>query len=656
MSEFAPLKISDKQKSQLQSLGIFSYDQLISYYPYRYENVTESDLQQAAINEKVCFSGRIIGEVATFFHGKLRRHTFKVEVKGYLYSAVIFNRPWIAKASGKTLTFFGNKQGNNQLLITNYNAQDLKSQLGLQAYYRQNKEITNKQIKLLIAKALALLVPGVDLPPAIIRKYAFIDLVQAYNNIHQPTSAGLLYEALSRLKYHELFFFNLQLLYQKQHYKALKKAKVFDRSKITAFIEKLPYTLKNSQKSAITEILDDLSQPYTMLRLLQGEVGSGKTIVAFIAMYACLLAGQQSVLLAPTEILAKQHYENLLRYFKKEEVAVLVATLSTAELKRTLQAIASNQVKIICGTHRVFQDDVNFAALGLVIADEQQRFGVIQRQKLIDKGENVDVLQMSATPIPRTIAMYLYADMDVSSLAESVFPREKIETHFIKENSFFSIKGEIEGLLDQGNLAYIVCASIAGTGDKTRNVVTLVNSLKKHYKDRYEVAGIHSKTPQEQQESLMKDFKAKKIQILVCTSIVEVGIDVKDANIMVIYDSERFGLSQLHQLRGRIGRQERKGYCYLLSGSVDEEVSERLEFIAQHNSGQDIAMYDFHRRGFGDIAGIRQSGKQFFQLIDVTQDLALVQECYQDAKDYLQQAENDDSLFTKLNFDSIISN
>ena len=394
--------------------------------------------------------------------------------------------------------------------------------------------------------------------------------------MHFPTDEASLQKGIDLLKYEEFFRFHCAMLQRRGLYRESddRFAKSFDSKKIREFADKLPFELTDDQKSAVNDIIKDLRSSYRMARLLQGDVGCGKTVVAFIAMYAVYLAGGQSCMMAPTEILAKQHYANMVRMFADYDVRIdlLYSGLSAPERRAALERIASGETDFVIGTHALFQNDVEFKNLQLIITDEQHRFGVRQRQLLQDKGAYADMLLMSATPIPRTLATSLYGDLDVTTITQTPNASKKITTTLIRKNSFMAIVKQIEKLLDEGNQMYVVCAAIESGSDLTaRNVTDVYHNLRTYFDGRYKVGLLHGQMDEEHKDAIQEGFRNHEYDILVATTVIEVGVDVKDANIMVIYDANRFGLSQLHQLRGRIGRGEREGYCYLLTDSQDEE-------------------------------------------------------------------------------------
>ncbi|MBQ1303325.1 MAG: ATP-dependent DNA helicase RecG, partial [Erysipelotrichaceae bacterium] len=451
------------------------------------------------------------------------------------------------------------------------------------------------------------------------------------------------------LKYEEFFKFQTYMLYRKNqtHGTDQRFIKHFELEDVRRFILSLPFELTGDQKKAVNEILTDMQSDFQMCRLLQGDVGSGKTIVSFIAMYAAYLSGKQAVLMAPTEILAKQHFNNIQKIFRDYDINIelLYSSITPQQKRAVLERISSGETDFVVGTHAVFQQAVEFKDLGLIITDEQHRFGVRQRQMLQDKGSDADLLLMSATPIPRTLATSLYGDMDVSTIVETPNKGKVIHTTLIKKNSFMAIVKDIEKLLDQGNQMYVVCAAIdKSTEIPARNVNDVYNNLNDYFKGRYTLGLLHGQMAEEDKDDVQMRFANGEIDILVSTTVIEVGVDVKKANIMIIYDANRFGLSQLHQLRGRIGRGENEGHCYLLTSSTDEEALKRLQVIVDNTDGFKISYYDLLLRGPGDILGYRQSGLPTFILGNVVEDNELLQKSREDGKmviEHLDATENE---------------
>ena len=480
-------------------------------------------------------------------------------------------------------------------------------------------------------------------------RYGFMNKYEALKEVHFPTSSFKLNKAIEYLKYEEFFKFQTYMLYRKNqtHGTDQRFIKHFELEDVRRFISSLPFELTGDQKKAVNEILSDMKGDFQMCRLLQGDVGSGKTIVSFIAMYAAYLSGKQAVLMAPTEILAKQHFNNIQKIFRDYDINIelLYSSITPQQKRAVLERISSGETDFVVGTHAVFQQAVEFKDLGLIITDEQHRFGVRQRQMLQDKGSDADLLLMSATPIPRTLATSLYGDMDVSTIVETPNKGKIIHTTLIKKNSFMAIVKDIEKLLDQGNQMYVVCAAIdKSTEIPARNVNDVYNNLNDYFRGRYTLGLLHGQMAEEDKDDVQMRFANGEIDILVSTTVIEVGVDVKKANIMIIYDANRFGLSQLHQLRGRIGRGENEGHCYLLTSSTDEEALKRLQVIVDNTDGFKISYYDLLLRGPGDILGYRQSGLPTFILGNVVEDNELLQKSREDGKmviEHLDDTENE---------------
>ena len=446
-------------------------------------------------------------------------------------------------------------------------------------------------------------------------------------------------KALSRLKYEEfLNFYSCLFLLKKSDDTDIDYSKDFDEMKIKEFMDTFPFEFTADQRSAIEEILNDLSSKKPMDRLLEGEVGSGKTAVAEVACYATCLAGYQSALMAPTEILAFQHYEDFSKRMKGVSIVLLTSSINDKE--KTKELIRNGKADIVIGTHSLFYEDVMFKNLGLVIADEQQRFGVNQRKLLRQKGEKCDLLLMSATPIPRTLASAVYGDKDVSVIETLPKGRKGCRTYLIRKNSISDKLDEIKEELKKGRQIYIVCASIDKNDEyKAKDVNGIYDSLINVLKP-YKLGLLHGKMSSEDKNRVMKEFADNEINILVCTTVVEVGISVANATMMIIYDADRFGLSQLHQLRGRVQRGNIEGSCYLLTDSKDDRVIERLNVLCKTNNGFEIAREDLRLRGPGDMLGTRQSGLPAFVLGNIVEDTKFIEAAKKDAREILERPED----------------
>ncbi len=618
------LKLTDKRKSICQRLGLNSSDDILRYYPFKYEQYTYTHYRDFRMGERVVFDGELISYPSTFrFRGNLSKTTFKVLFEEEVINVTIFNRPWVKTSNGK-IVVIGKYDGNNKVTATNFYSKDIKEILGINPIYSIKEGIKQSEIKNLIDYTLKKCDDLNDVvPKELLGKHKLIDLKSALVNIHHPVSADDLKRALARLKYDEFLRFYLSLaILNDENSIEVKKEKNIDTDKIEAFISSLPYPLTIDQRKAVDDMLNDMSSNKPMYRLIQGEVGSGKTVVALIGLYANYLAGYQGTIMAPTELLAKQHLTSFKQMLPNLKIELLVSgNKDNKEIKENLK---KGEIDILIGTHALFQDDVIFNNLGLVITDEQHRFGVKQRKALKEKGENVDFVLMSATPIPRTLANSLYGNMSISSIATLPSGRKGCDTYLIKKNSIADILVDIKKELANGKQVYIVASAIESSDNfKGKDVTHLYNSLIEVFAP-YKMALMHSKKSSEEKDKIMNDFRENKYQILVSTTVIEVGVNVPNATVMVIYDADRFGLSQIHQLRGRIQRGNNKGACYLLTDSKDEDTLKRLDVLVKNNDGFKISEEDLKIRGPGDILGTRQSGLPTFILGDIFSDNMII--------------------------------
>ncbi|MCR5067001.1 MAG: ATP-dependent DNA helicase RecG [Erysipelotrichaceae bacterium] len=657
------IKLTAKQKEAFEALGIEDTKALLTYYPYRYETLSYLPFEQWQTDSRVIIEGRIVGR-PRFNYFKSRNSVLYLNVEDQYnqYRVTIFNRPWLRKLSdGENITVIGRYEGNLKILAFQITNVPMNEMLGIHPVYSLKDKINEKTFIKLMNKALEENSDQINdfIPTAYLEKYGYYHKYDALRNIHQPKSESELVKALDTMKYEEFIRFNLLMLgRRKENFISDSRfAKQFDPNDIKNFIDGLPFRLTEDQLQAVREITRDLQSEKQMSRLLQGDVGTGKTIVGFIAMYETALAGKQSALMAPTEILARQHYNNLLKIFEPLGIrcGLLISAQTTQERKEILNGLASGDIQMAVGTHALFQNDVEYHDLGLVISDEQQRFGVRQRAALMAKGSYCDILMMSATPIPRTLATTLYGDIDVSTITQSPNSGKEIETKLIRGNSFMPVLDEIEEFLKQGNQMYVICPSIENS-ESSRNASDIYVNLKKYFAGRYRVDLLHGQMAESEKEEVEQAFKKGDVRILVCTTVVEVGVDVHDANIMVIYNANRFGLSQLHQLRGRIGRGDRKGYCYLLSDSDDPQALEKLEVIVNNTDGFKISYYDLKLRGPGDVMGLRQSGLPQFELANIINDSSILINAKNDAMELMNELDSWPQLgeYVKENLDNDI--
>ncbi|MBQ6654269.1 MAG: ATP-dependent DNA helicase RecG [Erysipelotrichaceae bacterium] len=641
------IRLTAKQKQAFEALGIEDTKALLTYYPYRYEKLDYLPYDQWVIDSRVIIEGRIVGTPKlNYYKGRNSVLYMNVEDQYNQYRVTVFNRPWLKRQKdGDTVTVIGKYEGNLKILAYQITNIPMNEMLGIHPVYSLKDRITEKTFLRLMDQALNENAGQIEdfIPEKYLEKYGYLHRGQALRYIHQPQSESQLTRALDTMKYEEFLRFNLLMLSRRRENFASDQryAKNFDENMVESLIKSLPFELTDDQLKAVEEITADLRSERQMSRLLQGDVGTGKTIVGFIAMYETALAGKQSALMAPTEILARQHYEKIRRLFEPLGIrcGLLISALSAQQRKEVLQGLSDGTISVAVGTHALFQNDVEYRDLGLVISDEQQRFGVRQRAALLAKGNYCDILMMSATPIPRTLATTLYGDIDVSTITQSPNSGKEIVTKLIKGNSFIPVLDEIEKLLAEGDQMYVVCPSIENS-ESSRNASDIYNNLKKYYAGRYRVDILHGQMSEEEKQEVEEAFRRGEVKILVCTTVVEVGVDVHSANVMVIYNANRFGLSQLHQLRGRIGRGSRKGCCYLLSDSDDPQALEKLQVIVDNTDGFKISYYDLKLRGPGDVMGYKQSGLPEFELANIINDSSILLNAKNDAMEIMKVIES----------------
>ena len=643
------LKLTSKRLTVLHQLGLYTTDDLLMYYPYRYETITSSAFADWKIKDKVWFEGEVVQLPRSWRKGRLVTTTFQVRSQEQILTITIFNRPWAKSLNlNQILTIQGVYQGNSKVTAISYDTKPLAEHTAITPIYSIKAGIRQKTLQTIIYSVLNQLQDEIidDIPDEFRQAYRLLTLKVAYRCIHIPSSMSEVQAAVRTLKYAEFlrFFTAIQLMRSTDGIRITKKPKIFSSKKIQQAIQSLSFELTADQKDTLEKILNDMGSTHTMYRLVQGDVGCGKTVVATLALYAAFLSGYQGAMLAPTEILARQHYisvnQVLAPFGVKTEV--LYSALTPAKKKEILEDVASGKINILIGTHSMIQDSVTFHKLGLTIADEQQRFGVSQRKALKQKGEQVDFLLMSATPIPRTLAASLFGDMDVSTIETMPAGRITPVTTLVKENSFRTVLDDVKCLLKSGRQLYVICAAVDENEEYyARNVYDTTESIQKLF-PQYKVACLHGRMTADEKQAIMQAFNTNDIQILVSTTVVEVGVNVVNATGMIIYDADRFGLSQLHQLRGRIQRGSEQGYCWLLTASHEERVLQRLDVLVKSNNGFEISYEDLRLRGPGDILGTRQSGVPDFILGNIVEDTAMINQARKDALKVMESADNPD--------------
>lgn len=633
--DFKTLKLTPRRQEICKKLGLEDGEAVLRYYPVRYEEYKAVPFSQWKEKDTVVFRGAVISYPSTY---RARRN---LSITGFRMFAgeeeevkvTIYNRPWLSLSIGEKVTVTGHYEGNNKVTALNITTQPLESVVGIQPFYPLKEGITQNDIRKIVSfvyeKEKAFL--REELPSSLRKAHGLCGFAEAVEGIHFPKNSRQLLKALARFKYEEFLRFYLALSYSRDENMQGKEPKHFDHKKLQAMIASLPYELSDDQRKSLSEILQDLSSAKTMSRLLQGDVGCGKTVVAALALYADYLAGYQGALMAPTEILAQQHLQSLQEFFAGSGVKIAFLSGNSEDADDVRRRCAAGEIDLLVGTHALFSDSVAFRKLGLVVTDEQHRFGVQQRRRLREKGKDADVLLMSATPIPRTLASVLYGDMEVSSIVTMPPGRKGCDTKLLKGNSIRPILPEVLQALQEGRQIYMIAALIEQSdGLKAKDAQTLYGSLKERLAP-YEVGLLHGRLDAEEKQEIMRHFAANEIQVLISTTVVEVGVNVPNATVMVVYDADRFGLSQLHQLRGRIQRSSYKGQCYLLTEKRDPDTLARLQVLCRTNNGFEVAEEDLRQRGPGDILGTRQSGLPSFVLGNPVSDTRIMQAAKEDA-------------------------
>ncbi len=630
--------IGDKTITLLNKLNIYTIDDLVNYYPFRYEILEKTDLN----SDRVVIDGVV--ETSPLFirlRGKLDKMSFRVRLDDRICNVVIFNRGFLRNniKINTTITIIGKYDiKHNTITASDIKFGSISSLPKITPVYHTVSKITSKQINNYILKVIDDIKVTDIIPSILLDKYKLIPKSEAIREIHRPDDIHLLKNAINHIKYEELFLFMLKMNELKRNrVKVIGIKKEVDKNNVLEFINNLPFKLTDDQLKVVDEIYNDLTSNIVMNRLVQGDVGSGKTIVSFIAIYINYLAGYQSALMAPTELLAYQHYLNIKNIFKDYNIKVELLTGKTKNKKKLLEDLKNNKIDVLIGTHALIEDSVVFNNLGLVITDEQHRFGVNQRSNLKNKGTNPDILYMSATPIPRTYALTIYGDMDVSSIKTMPSGRVPVKTYLMKNSEIKEVLTMMYEELKNKHQIYVI-APLIEESDKIdlENVYELEEKFNKAFKGIYKVGVLHGKMTKDEKDDVMESFKNNDIQILISTTVIEVGIDIPNATMMVIFDSYRFGLSQLHQLRGRVGRNSLQSYCILIS---DYE-KERLDILTLTTDGFKISEEDFRLRGSGDLFGIRQSGDMSFRLADIKKDYNILIKAKEDANYILDNIDN----------------
>ncbi|MEQ2526447.1 ATP-dependent DNA helicase RecG [Bacillaceae bacterium CLA-AA-H227] len=641
--------IGEETAQVLAELNIYTVEDLLEYYPFRYEDYRLRDLTQVAHDERLTVEGIVQSEPSLMYFGRKKsKLTVKLLVGNFLIQVTFFNQPYLKNklSLNETIQVTG-KWDMHRRTIT---ASEMKmghsqQKESLSPIYSVKGSVTVKGIRRFIQLAFHQFGEHIEetMPQNLINKYRLPNRRDALRMIHFPQNDQDLKQARRRFVYEEFLYFQLKMQALRKFEREQSQGIIqkYDLEKLQTFLDSLPFPLTNAQKRVVNEILADMKSNYRMSRLLQGDVGSGKTVVAAIALFASHTAGYQGALMVPTEILAEQHAESLKSLLEPFglKCELLTSSVKGKRRKEILEQLLAGEIDILIGTHALIQDEVHFQKLGLVITDEQHRFGVGQRKILREKGENPDVLFMTATPIPRTLAITVFGEMDVSIIDEMPAGRKIIETYWAKKEMLDRILSFMEKELSKGRQAYVICPLIEESEKLDfQNAIDVHSSLQVYFQNRYEVGLMHGRLGADEKDNVMKAFSNNEIQVLVSTTVVEVGVNVPNATMMVIYDAERFGLSQLHQLRGRVGRGSEQSYCILLADPKSEVGKERMQIMTETNDGFVLSEKDLELRGPGDFFGKKQSGVPEFKVADMVHDYRALETARNDATALIQSA------------------
>ncbi len=654
--------IGPKTELLLNKVGIMTIDDLVTHYPFRYDVLRRTDLRNVTDKEqKIVIDGKVESlPLVIRFRGGTNKLNFRLSTVYGIVGISIFGRAFLKQSLpiGEKIIVIGKYDSSKNII----NASDIKfgvltNQEKIESVYHTTTGLSQKVLSAAINNALLIYGNEINdsIPKYLIEKYNFLNKKTALNIVHNPPNYDKLKEASIRLKYEELFEFMFKINYlrasnNKNNVGIERKTE----QNIDEFIKKLPFELTKDQKEALDEIIGDLKSSKRMNRLLQGDVGSGKTIVAVLAMYYNYLCGYQSALMAPTEILAVQHYNNIRELLKegKVNVELLTGSISKKDKQEIYNGLKNNSIDIIIGTHALIQEDVEYNNLGLVVTDEQHRFGVNQRSNLKNKGIKPDVLYMSATPIPRTYALTIYGDMDVSIIKEMPKGRKPVTTKVFNSKEMNSVYNLMREELNNNHQVYVIAPLIEENEDlDLTNVYTLRDKMNLIFGNKYNIDIVHGKMKAKEKDLIMAEFKQNRVNILISTTVIEVGVDVPNATMMVIFDANRFGLSTLHQLRGRVGRNSLDSKCLLVSDSD----TKRLEIMENVNDGFVISEEDFKLRGSGDLFGTKQSGDMTFKMANLRSDYKILVQAKNDSEAYLRNEEYDKEELKKRLITSIES-
>lgn len=632
------IKLTPRRLTLLSDMGIHELNDLINYYPKKYDDLSATSLTLENDDKRVVCIARIYSEVKNQrLRNNLSRMQFMVEVGDEIYTITIFNRDYLARLLyiNKYIKIVGKLDYYRKAIVASNIYFDISS--NVITSYKLPEGLKENEFKKIVIEGVEYCKNNYysldKIPLSFIEQYRLVSKLKSIELVHFPSSLEDVRRGYRHLKYEEFLEFVTTLELNKREFRktGLEKGKEINLDKVNKFIDSMPYKLSNAQNNAIKEILEDMESSSVMYRLVQGDVGSGKTLVAIVSLVAVAFCHEQGAFMAPTDLLARQHYKNISKLLENTnlKVELLVSDLSNVKKKEIKEKLKNGEIDIIVGTHALIQKDVEFKKLGLAVIDEQHRFGVKQRQELRVKGEKVDLLLMSATPIPRTLAHTIYGELDISTIDEFPLGKREVNTYFIENSREKEMICDLKYIVNNGKKVYVVCPLIEGNSRK-KSVLNTYEEYKKIFGDN--VGYLHGKLDDEEKMKTLEEFNNGKINVLVSTTVIEVGIDIKDAQAIVIYGANNFGLAQLHQLRGRVGRNGEDGYCYLVSDNDEEDCVERLKFMCSTDDGFEISRYDMQKRGVGDIIGTKQSGVSDLKVANIIDDYHILEVARKDCK------------------------
>lgn len=643
--------VGPKRAEALKSLGIETVEDLLLYFPFRYDDIQVRDIHDLSDQEKVVLKGTVATPaVVTYMGPKKNRLIFQLTVDHVPVRVSFFNQSYLKSriVQNQEMAVYGKWDATRKTLSGIKIMAAVEHDHDLSPIYHVNKQVKSSQLIALIRQAYEAyqsVIPEI-LPDEYVKQYGLMSRKEAIYTLHFPKDSLSYRKARQRMAYEELFIFEVkmqQLRLQETKHNGVRHA--YDLQALRQMIATLPFELTGAQKKVTNDICRDLLEEKSMNRLLQGDVGSGKTIVAALSLFAVTTGGYQGALLVPTEILAEQHYQELTSLFRETSlnIALLTGATSDKDKKECLAQLESGAIDIIVGTHALIQPNVIYHRLALAVIDEQHRFGVNQRRALREKGQGVDILAMTATPIPRTLAITAYGDMDVSIIDEMPKGRKPIQTSWLRHEQFKELLHHLKNPLARGEQIYMICPLIEESeAIDAKNAEALYDEVEAYFSPYYRTGLLHGKMKASDKEALMEEFIQGNTQILISTTVIEVGVNVPNATVMIIMDADRFGLAQLHQLRGRVGRGKAQSYCYLVANPKNKMGEERMNIMTQTNNGFELSEKDLEMRGPGEFFGAKQSGIPEFRVADLASDQTILMYATRDAKELVSQPNWDD--------------